>query len=111
MTRLPSGWVAAPLEPTEAMLNAACESGPDTNNGQFSWGDAQEVWAAMLQAAPFQPKMNSPGAIPMPSDTSRFGRWILRIWYALRGETRQCWCGAVYHKSWGSLCPDCSGAD
>lgn len=27
-------------------------------------------------------------------------------------ELRKCrGCGVVYHKSWGAICPDCSGAD
>ena len=33
-------------------------------------------------------------------------------WWRLRGEATTCRaCGAPYHKSWGWICPNCSGAD
>lgn len=37
--------------PTEAMLTAACEVGPDTNSGCFDYDDARTVYAAMLGSA------------------------------------------------------------
>jgi hypothetical protein len=37
--------------PTEAMKNAACEVGPDTNSGQFDHDDASAVYTAMIDAA------------------------------------------------------------
>lgn len=44
--------VTVPVEPTEEMLDAACNVGPDTNNGAFSHDDARAVFTAMLSAAP-----------------------------------------------------------
>jgi hypothetical protein len=43
--------IAAMREPTEAQLNGACEVGPDTNGGCFSYDDARNVWVAMIDAA------------------------------------------------------------
>lgn len=40
-----------PVEPTDAMLAAACEVGPDTNSGCFNNDDARRVWAAMIEAS------------------------------------------------------------
>lgn len=44
--------VRAPREPTEAMLRAASEIGPDTPAGCFDYSDARAVWSAMLAASP-----------------------------------------------------------
>lgn len=47
---LPEGFVAVPREPTEAMIEAACNAGPDTNAGPFSCDDARAIYRAMIQA-------------------------------------------------------------
>lgn len=52
----PDGWRLVPVEPTEAMLVAACEIGPDTNSGCFSDDDARSTYRAMLAAAPPPPE-------------------------------------------------------
>ena len=44
--------VRVPREPTEAMLWAASEIGPDTPAGRFDYSDARAVWDAMLAASP-----------------------------------------------------------
>ena len=44
--------VCVPVEPTEAMLDAACHHGPDTPAGRFDYSDARTVWSAMLAASP-----------------------------------------------------------
>lgn len=44
--------VCVPVEPTEAMLDAACYHGPDTPAGRFDYSDARTVWSAMLAASP-----------------------------------------------------------
>lgn len=41
---LPEGFVAVPREPTEAMIEAACNAGP------FSCDDARDIYRAMIQA-------------------------------------------------------------
>lgn len=43
--------IEAMREPTEAMKNAMCEAGPDTNSGEFSWDDAATVWTSGIDAA------------------------------------------------------------
>lgn len=43
--------IEAMREPTDAMLNAACEIGPDTNAGAFSYDDAYPMFRAMIDAA------------------------------------------------------------
>lgn len=43
--------VRAMREPTESMLDAACEVGPDTNSGPFDWVSAETVFVAMIDAA------------------------------------------------------------
>lgn len=37
-------------EPSEDMLEVASRSGPDTNNGPFSYDDARTVWRDMTAA-------------------------------------------------------------
>jgi hypothetical protein len=39
------------MEPTEEMLDAVCDAGPDTPHGAFSWNDAAGVITAMILAA------------------------------------------------------------
>ena len=39
------------LDPDEGMLNAACEVGPDTNSGEFSYDDATRVFQAAIRQA------------------------------------------------------------
>jgi hypothetical protein len=39
------------MEPTEGVLDAACDVGPDTPNGAFSRDDAAGVFTAMIFAA------------------------------------------------------------
>lgn len=39
-------------EPTPEMLEAACEVGPDTNNGEFNYDNARLVWRAMWDKVP-----------------------------------------------------------
>jgi hypothetical protein len=52
------GWVLVPREPTEAMINAAMESGPSdatkaaTNSLDRHVGLTVDIWTAMLSAAP-----------------------------------------------------------
>jgi hypothetical protein len=56
-TSAPEGeaWRTVPVEPTEAMLDAACENGPDTPAGRFDYSDARNVWQTMLAASPVVP--------------------------------------------------------
>lgn len=56
-TPAPEGeaWRTVPVEPTEAMLDAACESGPDTSAGRFDYSDGRNVWQTMLAASPVVP--------------------------------------------------------
>jgi hypothetical protein len=57
---LPSGWVAVPVEPTEAMLRA----------GRFPLTTAG-TWKAMLEAAPRMPRLGTPA--PRDGGTARRG--------------------------------------
>lgn len=41
--------IIVPIRPTDAMLNAACAVGPDTNAGCFDTTHAEDVWAAMIK--------------------------------------------------------------
>jgi len=50
-TRIPAGHVLVPIEPTEEILDAMCEVGPDTNSGCFDWEDARTVYEAMITAS------------------------------------------------------------
>jgi hypothetical protein len=37
-------------EPSEKQMDRACEIGPDTNNGPFSYDDARTVWVSMVNS-------------------------------------------------------------
>lgn len=43
--------IAAMREPTPMMRDAACDVGPDTNNGCFSYDNADIVYQAMIDEA------------------------------------------------------------
>lgn len=47
-----SGWKLVPVEPTEAMLDAHYDAHATADT---VFGDARDVWAAMLAAAPANP--------------------------------------------------------
>ena len=49
--RIADAVLAAMREPTEAMLDAACEVGPDTPYGGFGCDDATTIFQAMIDAA------------------------------------------------------------
>lgn len=74
-TGMPTGWVAVPVEPTEAMLNAVHESAYVTR--ALAWREAETArYAALLAAAPKLPQGD--GWLPIES-APRDGSW-LALW-------------------------------
>lgn len=72
--RVPSGWQTVPVEPTEAMVDAAISAGSETEHGGYEAATEREIYRVMLAAA------------PAPASKGPMGAEIERVAQALKNH-------------------------